>query len=395
MWAMVLMNGALTLPGHCHGMPMARRFASLLTPADLADAQGSMLQAVLGLAAASVAFAGCENEAADEIAIETRASHLTRHRMHVANALVETDSLLLLVREASKRGFYAELAAFLSAVLQPELSHQVVHWAASVEGGADIVTRAVDASAALIQRLADCEEELWAGFLAAIIEGWAPGFLSDCGRIVLAVPVTEALGKQVLRCAMRTSQAQEATCLSALVVFAANAGIAPDAVPGFAVGMDEALRPEVARRLVDWKGTLRREGLGSWLSLLSPTLSAGDYLSPGASGVDRACSVEAAGRLPASAASRSASNAEGLRELLVGAPSELRCALDGRLLVDPVRSPHGQVCERGVLAAYLARSGNVCPFTKLELRIADCRRMPELRQEAVQWMRSQRAGRAR
>ncbi|CAJ1364787.1 unnamed protein product [Effrenium voratum] len=45
----------------------------------------------------------------------------------------------------------------------------------------------------------------------------------------------------------------------------------------------------------------------------------------------------------------------GLRELLTEVPPEFRCALDGRLLVDPVRAPSGRVYERSVLAAALER----------------------------------------
>ena len=39
------------------------------------------------------------------------------------------------------------------------------------------------------------------------------------------------------------------------------------------------------------------------------------------------------------------------RTVLDSAPVELRCALDGRLMVDPVRAPDGRCYDMGALRA--------------------------------------------
>merc|ERR1712072_1285349 len=55
-------------------------------------------------------------------------------------------------------------------------------------------------------------------------------------------------------------------------------------------------------------------------------------------------------------------HAGGLRELLDCVPPEFCCALDGKLLVDPIRAPSGYVFERSVLQRALLDSGGLCPI---------------------------------
>merc|ERR1719359_2583411 len=70
----------------------------------------------------------------------------------------------------------------------------------------------------------------------------------------------------------------------------------------------------------------------------------------------------------------SASETGGLRGLVQDTPPSFRCAIDGQLLVDPVRSPMGHAFERSVLARHLQVSQGVCPITGTHLNLADCRR---------------------
>merc|ERR1712224_739838 len=60
-----------------------------------------------------------------------------------------------------------------------------------------------------------------------------------------------------------------------------------------------------------------------------------------------------------------------LQELARDAPPEFRCLLDGRLLMDPVRSPEGHVFERAGLAGALRDSGGLCPISRVPL-LLDC-----------------------
>ncbi|CAE8625195.1 unnamed protein product, partial [Polarella glacialis] len=85
------------------------------------------------------------------------------------------------------------------------------------------------------------------------------------------------------------------------------------------------------------------------------------------------------------------SAAPTLRELMLGAPRELCCALDGKLLIDPVRSPDGAlVFERANLSKALALSSGLCPVTGQPLSLADCPRAGDLRLEAARWVRQAR-----
>merc|ERR1712087_982235 len=82
-----------------------------------------------------------------------------------------------------------------------------------------------------------------------------------------------------------------------------------------------------------------------------------------------------------------ASSNPSLRELCHGAPKELCCAIDGKLLMDPVRSPHGHVFERSTLIRTLARTHGCCPLIGLPLVVEDCERAGDVRLSAARWIR--------
>jgi len=88
---------------------------------------------------------------------------------------------------------------------------------------------------------------------------------------------------------------------------------------------------------------------------------------------------------PAPAAA--AASAPGLRDVVRNAPRELRCALDGKLLCDPVVSPAGVVFERSTLARWLQTHPPQCPVTGQPITLADCQRSPELRRKVTDWVR--------
>ncbi|KAF4700559.1 hypothetical protein FOZ63_012853, partial [Perkinsus olseni] len=57
---------------------------------------------------------------------------------------------------------------------------------------------------------------------------------------------------------------------------------------------------------------------------------------------------------------------------LVNAPAELKCALDGKIMTNPVRSPYGHVFEKKTLEKWFNSCGEVCPITEKPLNIDDC-----------------------
>merc|ERR1712190_537853 len=85
-----------------------------------------------------------------------------------------------------------------------------------------------------------------------------------------------------------------------------------------------------------------------------------------------------------------------LSTLMAEAPSQYRCALDGVLMMDPVRSPDGIVFERVALARALQIGGYVCkdpghcPITGKPLSLSDCCRVADLRRDIVAWVRHSR-----
>jgi len=76
-----------------------------------------------------------------------------------------------------------------------------------------------------------------------------------------------------------------------------------------------------------------------------------------------------------------------LGEFIRDAPVEFCCALDSRLMMDPVRTPCGHVFEREVLAHALPDYNHCCPLSGTPLTLDDCVRLPELRRSISQWVR--------
>merc|ERR1719330_223027 len=79
----------------------------------------------------------------------------------------------------------------------------------------------------------------------------------------------------------------------------------------------------------------------------------------------------------------------GLRDTLVSAPQELRCAIDQKLLCDPVVSPSGIAFERSTLMRWFQAHGMQCPVTGHALTLDQCPRSPELRRKVSEWVRSE------
>merc|ERR1712217_949444 len=73
------------------------------------------------------------------------------------------------------------------------------------------------------------------------------------------------------------------------------------------------------------------------------------------------------------------------------APEELRCAIDGRVLGAPIRSPYGHVFERSTLEEWVGMCGSVCPVTNQPLRIEDCTVDHETERKVVEWARASKS----
>jgi len=67
-------------------------------------------------------------------------------------------------------------------------------------------------------------------------------------------------------------------------------------------------------------------------------------------------------------------------------PDKFRCALSGRVVIKPLRSPHGHVFDQQALEEWVQNCGSVCPITSQPLRIEDCERDTHLEGKAAQWL---------
>ena len=63
------------------------------------------------------------------------------------------------------------------------------------------------------------------------------------------------------------------------------------------------------------------------------------------------------------------------------APERFRCAINGHVMKEPVRSPHGQTFERATIEQWLMRQGSICPFTGNELQKSQLVRAEDLESE--------------
>jgi len=67
------------------------------------------------------------------------------------------------------------------------------------------------------------------------------------------------------------------------------------------------------------------------------------------------------------------------------APQELRCAIDGQVVCEPVRSPHGHLFERSTLEKWIGLCGSVCPVTGKPLRMNECTEDKNVEAQVLAW----------
>jgi len=193
------------------------------------------------------------------------------------------------------------------------------------------------------------------------------------------------------------------------VVLAANADVHPaeDCLSRFLVSLGPDVREQLASRLQSSQQAqsmpARSESLAAWVAVLQATAREAsevedddaDWRPVAVAALQAPCSLEAAPAAPQSSIAVAkpdqfaASARQGLESILADAPPEFRCSYDGKLLVDPVRTPNGHIFERSTLSRLLAIQG-LCPITNTQLDIRQCQRDVELRQRIVQWVRQSR-----
>jgi len=410
-----------------------------MMPEDIAELQNVVIDAVLQLAAPDIVFQQ-GGEMSNIVGIADRNESLSLHRALLAVAVADTGfvDVIMARLESSLTTDTAQrhaprplaVAAFLAALVQPPVDSLPP----SLRGFTDALAYQLSLRA-----------ELWPLLLRsfdaiAVLSGsdmrgvYVRSLLKDSASLAYAVPPDANTCWELFRiCLSEQSSAISADircstkALASLVVFAANSSFQPgnDHLAGtLLTGIADAKRVEVATAVGNWRAPIRADNLAPWTTLLGstdlqqvyevlPSDEEDDFFEvsrrearaaatarmlsgppplgpPPASMAPSSPPSLAVSQLPPAERQPPAPTKTGLRDLLCCVPSELACAVDGRLLVDPVRSPYGQVFERSVLQRALVTSGGVCPITRQPLSMDQCPRDAATRKQALAWVRINR-----
>eukprot|EP00439_Symbiodinium_sp_Y106_P046259 s1999_g5.t2 len=68
---------------------------------------------------------------------------------------------------------------------------------------------------------------------------------------------------------------------------------------------------------------------------------------------------------------------------VVDCPEDMRCAIDGKVMVNPVLSRYGHHFERKTLEKWFGNCGSVCPITQKPLRLEECQPDQEMKKRIV------------
>jgi len=368
-------------------------------PNDLPQLQDAVLGAVLALAGTIVAFDGwtiCEEQQMD---IAVRNEQLLLHRAFLASAAAECGFLDVLLaypwhtpagneRLLEFAAFVADLTAASSSL--PNYNNWLRRtplWDTFLRRTAFVsMHRQMKAwTAQLVPR----STELWK--ILSLRTPITRDFLRDCATLAYYVqPPADSSFSIVQRALAECEVGLSDSCtLASVVALAANSGwnleggiTHPEQTLRDAlIRLDSGRRTALVGRLGSWRGSLHEEALEPWTKLLGAPLQ------------DALRSADPQSLLPDILPQTSPlvlATGPRLHDLVHETPSEFRCALDKRLLVDPVRSPSGYVFERSTLSNALRKSNGICPLTGSPLTLAECDRDSNMRQQILEWIRQNR-----
>eukprot|EP00928_Gymnodinium_smaydae_P050299 TRINITY_DN3386_c0_g2_i1.p1 TRINITY_DN3386_c0_g2~~TRINITY_DN3386_c0_g2_i1.p1 ORF type:complete len:620 (+),score=99.53 TRINITY_DN3386_c0_g2_i1:46-1905(+) len=396
LWVLVLAKGALLLQPAA-GDPLS-------DPPDLREMRGAVLNAVLGLASPDVAFADATS--GNDVSIALRTSHLCIHRAQLAVCFAESNLFELLAREMlnAELSLQIRLLELLVALTQPECMAEDPTWSDESYDTLCSLQSVREASSELVTTLssASCAQAIVELVLSVGAQaGAVPSVLRTYASFAFAAPsiMVSCVGHLVRFCLTSCSNSGLAIPFATLCVLVSNARIRPASKDKDDGGLWHSLvhssldeRLGAIEHLKCWDLPARRAMLIQWLALLSLTAIPSNppqEAEPPPPEEDH--SPVAAS--PAPAAQPNCAAPSDVRTLLRDAPADLRCAMDGRLLVDPVRSPAGHVFERATLAAALRENGGRCPLTGTPLALEACPRDGDLRMRSLRWVRECRASR--
>jgi len=74
---------------------------------------------------------------------------------------------------------------------------------------------------------------------------------------------------------------------------------------------------------------------------------------------------------------------------VIDCPEDMRCAVDGKVMTNPVKSPYGHRFEKKTLERWIKNCGSVCPITGAVLRLEECEPDAEMRKRVVKFLKGQ------
>lgn len=74
---------------------------------------------------------------------------------------------------------------------------------------------------------------------------------------------------------------------------------------------------------------------------------------------------------------------------VVDCPDDMRCAVDGKVMINPVRSPYGHCFEKKTLERWIQNCGSVCPVSAQPLRLDECQPDAEMKKRIVKFLKGQ------
>lgn len=356
-------------------------------PRDLAHVQEVLLEATLGLGDAHVAFSSEADQDAFEqnaVGMDVRNVALAAHRASLCQALAAAELLPLCcqqLRRAPRRsGPVLQLGRFL-AHLAPHDHDGALHRATATTGVWEVLAGAV------------AGDELSMPQFRSHLEA--------CRAITSLAQITPGALDTLMGPALAMA-CDDANILAMVAALAVAAGRAPSAEPGLSAAIS-GLQGDPATSAAKWmwrfnvglEDSQQAYLLAEWRGLL-PATEEDRYGQTSLIWAANEGHHETVTERPppevepqvAAAAAATAAARPDMRALIAEVPQQFRCALDGKLLADPVRSPQGYLFERGALQRHLAAHGT-CPITGSPLQLEACPRAAEVRRELLAWVRSQ------
>mmetsp|Transcript_40622 Transcript_40622/g.91633 ORF Transcript_40622/g.91633 Transcript_40622/m.91633 type:complete len:740 (-) Transcript_40622:113-2332(-) len=74
---------------------------------------------------------------------------------------------------------------------------------------------------------------------------------------------------------------------------------------------------------------------------------------------------------------------------VIDCPDDMRCAIDGKVMINPLRSPYGHYFEKKTLDKWFQNCGSVCPVTQKPLRAEDVQPDSEMKKRIVKFLKGQ------